>query len=117
MKWLVYKFCTDNNPSHDPVLHHVRMQWTPENEERAAQEAFDGVVTIEDDGLPDTLSISDRLEALERGKAPDPYVPGVWHYRGDRVTHEGAVYTCIAPAGQVCTWSPTEYPQYWSKEE
>lgn len=27
----------------------------------------------------------------------------------------GSVYTCIAPAGVVCTWSPDEYPAYWEK--
>lgn len=41
------------------------------------------------------------------------YVPGKWYRTGDRCTYEGAVYTCIAPDGVVCVWSPAEYPAYW----
>lgn len=45
----------------------------------------------------------------------DEYTIGKWYYSGDKVTFEGAEYTCIAPEGAVCTWSPTEYPAYWDK--
>ena len=47
--------------------------------------------------------------------APD-YVVGKWYYAGDRITHNGKVYVCIAPEGVVCTWSPDEYPAYWQEE-
>ena len=33
----------------------------------------------------------------------------------DYVLFDGAIYTCIAPDGTVCVWSPLEYPQYWAK--
>jgi hypothetical protein len=43
----------------------------------------------------------------------DEYVAGKWYYAGDVIAFGGKVYECIAPEGQVCTWSPTEYPPYW----
>ena len=43
----------------------------------------------------------------------DEYVVGKWYYNGDVVMFEGKAYECIAPDGQVCTWSPSEYPVYW----
>lgn len=41
------------------------------------------------------------------------YVPGRWYYAGDVVKFNGNMYTCVAPEGYVCVWSPTEYPSYW----
>ena len=43
------------------------------------------------------------------------YVPGKWYYRGDNCSENGKNYTCTAPEGQVCTWSPSEYPPYWEE--
>ena len=43
------------------------------------------------------------------------YVPGKWYYRGDNCSQNGKNYTCIAPEGQVCVWSPSEYPTYWQE--
>lgn len=63
-----------------------------------------------------------RIKALEEAKTAGgdttdedvaEYVPGKWYYNGDKVTYDGNVYTCTAPAGVVCTWSPAEYPAYW----
>ena len=45
----------------------------------------------------------------------DEYVVGKWYYNGDKVMFEGTEYTCIAPEGSVCTWSPREYPVFWNK--
>lgn len=63
-----------------------------------------------------------RLKALEEAQksedsaaAVDEYVPGKWYYNGDKVLWEGKVYTCIAPEGVVCTWSPADYPAYWQE--
>lgn len=72
------------------------------------------------------LDLDQRVKALEDQAAPGAggessgdeypaYVAGKWYYAGDKVTHDGKRYTCIAPAGQVCTWSPAEYPAYWSE--
>lgn len=66
--------------------------------------------------------LDNRLRALEGAKddasaddtgTAEEYVPGKWYRKGDRVTYDGKVYTCIAPDGMVCTWSPAEYPAYW----
>lgn len=49
-------------------------------------------------------------------EVPAEYVPGKWYWRGNRVSFGGDVYRCTAPEGQVCTWSPAEYPAYWEIE-
>ena len=65
-----------------------------------------------------------RVKALEEAKTSteteEPteeyypeYTAGKWYYAGDKVTFDGKVYECTAPEGQVCTWSPSEYPAYW----
>ena len=66
-------------------------------------------------------SLADRVAALE-GEEPEPepvqypeYVVGRWYYNGDTVSFEGKSYKCIAPAGQVCVWSPKDYPVYWEE--
>lgn len=64
-----------------------------------------------------------RLAALESGSAVQPeagapaeYVAGKVYQHGDRVTWKGKAYTCIAPAGTVCVWSPDDYPAYWEAD-
>ena len=66
-------------------------------------------------------SLADRVAALEGEEAePEPteypeYEVGRWYYNGDTVSFEGKSYKCIAPAGQVCVWSPKDYPVYWEE--
>lgn len=67
-----------------------------------------------------------RITALENGNINTPvegeeeivaeYVPGKYYYNGDKVSHNGDTYICIAPDGVVCVWSPSEYPAYWQIE-
>lgn len=67
--------------------------------------------------------LEDRVRKLENGETVSggtvvaEYMPGKWYYNGDKVSFKGAEYTCIAPDGVVCTWSPDEYPAYWSLAE
>lgn len=60
-----------------------------------------------------------RVRALETagggGEEVAPYVAGNWYYAGDRCVFEGAVYTCVAPDGVVCVWSPADFPSYWQR--
>ena len=67
-----------------------------------------------------------RITKLENAETEEPeepteeitypaYVPGKWYYNGDNCSENGKNYTCIAPEGQVCVWSPTEYPAYWEE--
>lgn len=66
-----------------------------------------------------------RVAAIEKGNGgkvtPDAEYPeyqdGKWYYKGDKCFFEGANYTCIAPDGTVCVWSPSAYPAYWEKVE
>lgn len=65
------------------------------------------------------LELEQRVTALESGNAPtasdtpEEYTVGKWYYNGDKVTFNGKVYTCTAPEGVVCVWSPSEIPAYW----
>ena len=65
------------------------------------------------------VELEKRIITLEAGEkpsvseTPEEYVIGKWYYNGDKVTFNGKVYTCVAPEGVVCTWSPDEYPAYW----
>lgn len=68
-----------------------------------------------------------RIKELENKEETEPtpgeeypeYIPGKWYYKGDKISFKGKKYICIAPEGQVCVWSPEEYPTYWEevKEE
>lgn len=67
--------------------------------------------------------LEQRIKALEGGQQssgdsgvdyPD-FVVGKWYYADDKITYNGEKYTCTAPDGTVCVWSPTDYPAYWQK--
>jgi hypothetical protein len=62
-----------------------------------------------------------RLSVLESNDVEDndvkdypEYVVGKWYRTGDRASFEGENFVCSAPGGVVCTWSPKEYPPYWT---
>lgn len=73
------------------------------------------------------VDVLEKLEELDRriktlensGTTETPaedypdFVVGKWYYNGDTCTFEGKKYTCIAPSGAACVWSPTDYPAYW----
>lgn len=64
--------------------------------------------------------IDKRVRVLEGGGSEPSeeypgYTAGKWYYGGDKVSFEGKNYVCTAPEGQVCTWSPSEYPAYWEE--
>lgn len=109
MKMITYERVAEGIPAQ------VEMPWSEENETIAAREAHHGYTVTEKEDAPAALTVTERLAALERTiQAPD-YVPGTWYYRGDKVRLNGVLYTCVAPAGAVCVWSPTEYPAYWQE--
>lgn len=61
-----------------------------------------------------------RVRVLENGvdepseEYPE-YVSGKWYYNGDKISFDGKRYICTATEGQVCTWNPAEYPDYWEE--
>ncbi len=59
------------------------------------------------------LKNADSEEDGEQVEEYPEYVAGTWYYAGNIVNFEGVDYICVAPEGQVCTWSPKEYPAYW----
>ena len=46
-----------------------------------------------------------------------PFIENKWYYNGDKCSENGSNYTCIAPDGVACVWSPSAYPPYWQLEE
>ena len=38
------------------------------------------------------------------------------YFAGDRVFFEGVRYTCVAPDGVACVWSPLTMPDYWQAD-
>lgn len=63
-------------------------------------------------------ALEEKLENADSGdteetEAYPEYVAGKWYYAGDKCSEGGVNYVCAAPEGQVCTWSPSEYPAYW----
>lgn len=61
--------------------------------------------------------IEARLAKLGQGGSQpsevEEYVAGRRYKNGDKVRWKDKTYTCIAPEGQVCVWSPEDYPTYW----
>lgn len=74
-----------------------------------------------------------RIKTLEdmlknaNTETPDPeeetlveypeFVLGKWYYTDDNIAFEGKKYTCVAPKGIPCVWSPKDYPTYWQLVE
>lgn len=69
------------------------------------------------------MELEARVKKLEEGgvgnegeSTVEDFVVGKWYYNGNKCLWNGKVYTCIAPEGTVCVWSPTDYPAYWDAE-
>ena len=77
--------------------------------------------TMELDTIQKLKELETRVKALEEKDTPanpeeyPEYVTGKWYYKDDKITFNGNKYVCIAPEGQVCTWTPEEYPTYWNE--
>ena len=74
------------------------------------------------DVLAKIAELERRVKALEErqdsgtGSNDVPeYEVGKWYYKDDKVMYDGKKYTCTAPDGVVCVWSPAEYPAYWAQ--
>lgn len=119
MQVIKYDLQQGANKDGTPILAPATMSYSEANLYVAKKEAYNGEYTVEDDGIqptPGELTLEERVTALEKSAVYPAYVPGTYYYRGDKVSLEGVNYVCIAPAGVVCVWSPTEYPAYWERE-
>lgn len=64
-----------------------------------------------------------RIKALETAQPKEEqteelvaeFVVGKWYYNGDKVKFDGKTYECTAPVGDVCVWSPKDFPAYWKE--
>lgn len=105
--------------------YHIEGKLTDEERDELYARAREGArMENSVDIMAKLMELEERVSKLESGESGgtssdlvDGYVPGKWYRAGDRISFEGSNYTCIAPEGQVCTWSPAEYPAYWQKEE
>ena len=108
------------------ILKKIDTQWVQGNITDAEREELIALAR-ENADMHNSIDILAKLEELDKRitaiehaniLVPDveeypEYEAGKWYYAGDKVTFEGEVYECIAPEGQVCNWSPAEYPAYW----
>ena len=102
----------------------VKNKLTNEEYEELVTLAREGAQTKHSiDALEKLAELDKRVSALEKENGGEDapsveyheYEVGKWYYTGDKVSFEGANYTCIAPDGVVCVWSPSAYPAYWEK--
>lgn len=115
MKLICYQMPLLVGEDGQPVDAEITLPYSDSNVARAKRHASEGHYYIEENGdAPAALSVEERLASLEKTVTVPSFVTGTWYYRGDKVTFGDQVYTCIAPQGVVCVWSPADYPQYWS---
>ena len=118
----------ENWQTKNPILLEAEPSYVIDGEDGKKIKFGDGVTPWND--LPYLSSnINNRLNDLEsRVRALESntqietpteeyleFVVGKWHYNGDKCSFGGKNYTCTAPTGTVCVWSPTDYPAYWEE--
>lgn len=120
------------------MLNKIEVMWlkgsiTDEEKDELIQLARDNAdVSQSVDVMTKLIDLDQRIVTLEKQVAqlladapetdPKPveypeYKDGKWYYKDDTITFNGKKYICIAPEGQVCTWSPEGYPTYWQLVE
>ena len=62
------------------------------------------------------VSDTEGEKVPEETELYEAFVEGKWYYNGDKCSEDGKNYTCVAPEGTVCVWSPSAYPPYWQLE-
>lgn len=103
--------------------YHIRGKLTEAERDELYAEARAGATPEQSTDLfAKVLELDARVKALEskqpgteQAETAAQYTPGKWYYSGDVVRFAGKHYTCCAPDGAVCTWSPAEYPAYWQE--
>lgn len=108
--------------------YHIQGSLTAEEREELTDQARENAkVQYKEEDITSILlklnELETRVKALEDGEEGGEstseeypqYVPGKWYYNGSKASFEGKRYTCIAPQGVVCVWSPAEYPTYWEE--
>lgn len=78
----------------------IQMLWAAVKKLTARVDALEG-------GSPDGGSDTTAKDFVQPTGAHDAYIAG------DMVSYNGKTYTCIAPEGVACVWSPDAMPGYW----
>lgn len=63
--------------------------------------------------LEKRIAVLENKGADSTEETVEDFVSGKWYYNGDKCAWNGKTYTCVAPSGVVCVWSPDDYPAYW----
>lgn len=104
--------------------YHIEGRLSDDERDELYEKARTGANPAESvDVLAKIAELERRVKALEDGQdsgtgstdVPDEYEVGKWYYKDDKVMYDGKKYTCTAPDGVVCVWSPVEYPAYWAQ--
>ena len=103
--------------------YHIAGRLSDDERDELYEKASTGANPAESvDVLAKIAELERRVKALEEvqdsgtGSNDVPeYEVGKWYYKDDKVMYDGKEYTCIAPDGVVCVWSPVEYPAYWAQ--
>lgn len=103
--------------------YHIEGRLSDDERDELYEKARTGANPAESvDVLAKIAELERRVKALEEGQdsgtgstdVPE-YEVGKWYYKDDKVMYDGKKYTCTAPDGVVCVWSPVEYPAYWAQ--
>ena len=103
--------------------YHIEGRLSDDERDELYEKARTGANPAESvDVLAKIAELERRVKALEErqdsGTGSDDvpeYEVGKWYYKDDKVMYDGKKYTCTAPDGVVCVWSPAEYPAYWAQ--
>ena len=103
--------------------YHIEGRLSDDERDELYEKARTGANPAESvDVLAKIAELERRVKALEErqdsgtGSNDVPeYEVGKWYYKDDKVMYNGKEYTCTAPDGVVCVWSPAEYPAYWAQ--
>lgn len=97
------------------------------NNANAGSEVESDISEIVQQLMQRIVSLESKVAELEKAWSEDPdepsepvvtyepYDPYKWYYKDMTCSFEGKNWKCIAPEGQVCTWSPRDYPAYWEE--
>ena len=117
------------NEQHDELIALARDNATPEQSYAPLAQQVDALFENVAEIAAEVESLKGRVTALEGGEVTPPtpeeeypeYVQPTGahdaYHNGDKITHNGKKYTCIAPEGTAVVWNPDEYPAYWQLVE
>ena len=127
---IVKSVLTNDSYNLADILNKINVLWVQGKLTDSEQEELLNLARVgttaqkEADLFSKVVELEARVQALENNTpsdSPEPeadvsdFVEGKWYYAGDKCAWGGKTYTCVAPEGVVCVWSPSAYPAYWEE--